>query len=265
MRPDEKRPWDIDVDGDGREVTDEQRKLVRAMVLVRKSVQASRWLILAAIVLAVSGRFARAQIDQQMAARLKATFICKVPSHTRWPAGALDNETLTVGVLGADPYGVGRAIETSISRERLTVATKRGGSEITVRVALRRLSYVPKEDAGRGDFERRLLDCDILFLTNAESKNWPGVRELIARKPILVFGDIQAFTRSGGMIEFVVGRRPDGSRAIDLHVNLDAVREAGLDLESTLLRIRYVTVVKLPQGQGSMGGTGVSFRLAGVR
>jgi hypothetical protein len=106
---------------------------------------------------------------------------------------------------------------------------------------------------------RRLVDCDILFLTQAANKDWPQIRELIADKPILVFGDIHAFSKAGGMIEFVVGTRPDGKPAIDLHVNLDAVRGAGLDLKSTLLRIRYVTVVQLPRRQGSLGVPKVLF------
>lgn len=240
--PAKRRPCYIDVDGRGREVIYEQRKLVRAMVPLRKSVWTSWWLMLVTVLVFFSGPSARAQVDERKAALVKASFVCKVPEYTRWPAGALDDAPLTVGVLGADPHGVGRVIERSISQAGFKVAGRR--------VALRRMSDIPKEAAARSEFEKRLLDCHVLFLTEAVHDDWPQVRELIADKPILVFGEFQTFSRTGGMIEFVVGERPDGARAIDLHVNLDAVRGAGLDLESTLLRIRYVTVVKVPQGQG---------------
>jgi hypothetical protein len=196
--------------------------------------------------LSISASSAKGQIDEGIAARVKATFLCRVPEFTTWPenAAAPATETLTIGVLGDDPHGISQVIQTSITNDNLKV------NGLTV--SLESLSYVPREAAGRKEFEKRLLDCQVLFIASSDRDHWPEIRGMVARRPVLVFGEISGFSQSGGMIEFVVSTRPGGGYGIDLHVDLAAVHAAGLRLKSTFLSIRNVVVVKQSSRQGAI-------------
>lgn len=198
-----------------------------------------------ACLLVCLGSSAAAQIDEGLAARVKATFLCRVPEFTTWPDEKVQPEApWTVCVLGADPYGVSRALESSIARDELKINGRT--------VAVAKLAYAPPDAGERGAFEEKLFRCRTLFVTRAEAEHWPEIRRLVAHKPILVFSEIPQFSRSGGMIEFVMSTRPNGSLGIDLHIDLDAVITAGLHLKSTFLSIRNVLVVKAPNREGAI-------------
>jgi hypothetical protein len=204
------------------------------------------WLLLVTVLVLGRATPAAAQIDEAMVARVKATFLCRVPEFTTWPdeGAAQPPDNLPIGILGQDPLGISQIIETSIARDNLKIKDRR--------VGLVRMTYAPRESEERAAFERKVLRCRVLFLARSEEPHWADLRKLTAGKPILVFSEIPGFSGSGRMIEFVIAQRPDGTRGIDLHVDLVAVTEAGLRLKSTFLSIRYVVVVKMPERQGAL-------------
>jgi hypothetical protein len=74
--------------------------------------------------------------------------------------------------------------------------------------------------------------CHVLFVGETEAAHAEQVVAQVSARPILTVGDAEGFARRGGMINFT--RR--GSR-LGFEINRSAVRRAGLDLSSQLLKL----------------------------
>jgi hypothetical protein len=120
-------------------------------------------------------------------------------------------------------------------------------------VVVERIGYATPGSAGRAVFEKQIRRCHTLFVCPPEEENWPDIRKVTGQYSVLTFSEIKGFARSGGMIEFVLVRRPDGTLNYNLHVDLSAVVDAGIRIPSPVLDLRYVKVVKKPEKGGAQG------------
>ena len=167
-----------------------------------------RLLCAAAIAVAASG-----SVEAQRPAeyQVKAAYLYGFGRFVDWPPGAATSGdgAFVLCVLGDDPFG------------RLLDQTVEGGQLKNQPVVVRRIGRA--EDAAA---------CDTLFVSGSEQSRLPRLLSLLDHRPVLTVGDSPQFAERGGMIGFTM----EGNH-VRFTVNLAAAREAGLMLQSELLRV----------------------------
>lgn len=186
------------------------------------------------------------RVDQKLAASIKAAYLSKLADFTTWPESAMGEAGSPIGitVLGKDPFGVATLLRDAIRQKKLT---SQGRPLVVHRIGSTPDMNIEEQ---RTAFAAALNGCHILFVTDLESDRWNDLKRLLANRPILTVGEFEGCAASGGMIEFVIaGRGKDGKDlGIDMHINLDAVKRADLRLNSRLLSLRWVRIVREAAG-----------------
>ena len=145
--------------------------------------------------------------------QLKAAFLCNFTQFVTWPDSVFSDAEapLIIGILGNDPFGT--YLDQTILGE---TANDRP-------LLLKRYDSVQE------------VDSHILFINLPKQSELVGALAVLKKQPVLTVGDVNGFTRQGGIIRFV----PEGNR-IRLRVNLKAANAAGLIISSKLLRLSEV-------------------------
>jgi len=78
--------------------------------------------------------------------------------------------------------------------------------------------------------------CQILFLSNAHSKQQLALLDVIAGRPILTIGDSHQFTNRGG----IIGLEIEHDR-VQFAINIAASETAGLNISAQLLQLAKIT------------------------
>lgn len=143
--------------------------------------------------------------------QVKAVFLYHFTRFVDWPDSAFGGagEPLTIGVLGADPFG-----------EYLD-STVKGESKGSRPIAIKRLTRAAQA-----------RECQILFIGRAQGVDLEPFLAELKDRPILTVGESESFGRSGGMIRFYTDRT-----RIRLRINLDGVQAAKLSISAKLLRL----------------------------
>jgi hypothetical protein len=151
--------------------------------------------------------------------QVKAVFLFNFAKYVDWPAAAFTNTSapITIGVLGEDRF------DDSLRR---TVAGKTvNGRPFVIR-------HIAVNESPDG--------CHLLFISDSEKKRLGEILGKIKARPVLTVGESGQFLEAGGVINFVIkeGR-------IRLEINLDAARQAGLQISSKLLNVADTVKGKL--------------------
>ena len=162
----------------------------------------------ALLFLAVPPSAVQAGIQQAGEYQVKAAFILNFVNFVDWPGGTLSRDTITIGILGQDPFD--GALD-SLSGKTV------GGR----RVLIRKYNE-PEEAAG----------ANILFIGASERRELPRILKAVRGRSILTIGDSKGFADAGVMINLVVLRKRVG-----FEVNLAAAKRAGLLVSSQLLKL----------------------------
>ena len=144
--------------------------------------------------------------------QLKAAFLYHFTKFVEWPAesSALPaDDTISVCTLGNDTLR--SALDESLRDKKV-----------------RNHSLVIKHLKN----SQQASSCNVLFVSNSESKKLTDILENAASGNVLTVGDSPGFTKRGGCIEFIVD-----SNRIHFVVNLAAARKAGLRISSELLSL----------------------------
>ncbi len=138
--------------------------------------------------------------------RLKAAFVYNFIVYTEWPVAT--GQTLNLCILGNDPFGA----------EIDGLQGKAAGGR---KIALHRKA------AGQA-----LADCQVVFVAASAIEGLPRVLEALRRRPVLTLADSPGAMRRGVVLNMnmVQGK-------VTFEANLQAARDAGLDLSSKLLRL----------------------------
>jgi hypothetical protein len=140
---------------------------------------------------------------------VKAAFLYHFAHFVEWSAARTNATTVTIGVLGKDPFG--ELLDNAVLGK--TVAGRR--------VTVRRFTTIDD-----------LQPCDILFVSSSEAARLPEVLARLGKSPVLTVGEADRFARRGGMIGFFF----EDSR-VRLEVNVGAADAAGLRISSKLLSV----------------------------
>jgi hypothetical protein len=165
-----------------------------------------------AVVLAMAGGLmAEVQAQRPPEYQVKAAYLYGFGRFVEWPASApaAAGPAFVLCVLGGDPFG----------RELDEVTA--GAVMKQKPVSIRRISRL--EESG---------PCHTLFISASEDVRLGTILATLDRRPVLTVSDAPQFAQRGGMIGFFL----DGNR-VRFTVNLPAAQDAGLVLNSELLRV----------------------------
>jgi len=154
--------------------------------------------------------------------RVKAAYLYGFGRFVDWPATApaAAEKAFVVCVLGDDPFG--RLLD-----EVATDAVMKDKP-----VEIRRISRV--EESG---------SCHTLFIGASEGSRLGRILDSLGERPVLTVSDAPGFAERGGMIGFFL----DDNR-VRFTVNLAATQEAGLRMNSELLRVAAGILKSRPPG-----------------
>jgi hypothetical protein len=171
-------------------------------------------------ILAICDLPASAQSPRPTEFQVKAAYLYNFGKFVRWPESASSRQVFTMCVFGNDPFDG--------ALQQVTDGQKVNGLSVEVR-------QVTALDEIKG--------CRVLFI-NGEEPGWRSGIATAKKLSVLTVGDAPDFLERGGMIQFVLI-----ANRVRFEVNLDAAREAGLQLSAELLKVAAKVVA-----QNSPGG-----------
>lgn len=145
-------------------------------------------------------------------AELKSVLLFHLTQFVQWPPAAL-RQAFAIGVLGPDEFGP--ALDQAVGNEQIA------GKPIQVR---------------HGSTASELAGCQIIYVSSEARQSMPQIRAELGPTPALLVGESADFLAEGGMIRFAL----TNSRKIQLEVQLDHLRSAGLSISAQLLRVCVV-------------------------
>jgi hypothetical protein len=159
----------------------------------------------------------RAQVSQPTEYQIKAAFLFNFAKFVQWPPAALAGATspIVIGILGENPFhdDLARTIRNkTIDDHPLVIKELRSPAEAT--------------------------NCHILFISTSEKRRLPEILKGLEGSSVLTVGEMDHFTESGGMINFVL----KGNK-VRFQINHDAATRAGLKISSKLMSLAL-----LPEG-----------------
>ncbi len=146
--------------------------------------------------------------------KLKAALIYKLSKFVDWPdpAGAGNNGTFGICVLGEDPFG---------SALDALAARKTGGRPIRIH----RFTQSETIDTR----------CQIVFISESKRAFLRPILQSLRQRPILTLGDTNNFAEQGGIMQFT-----RGDKRIGFKINLGQARQSGLEIAAPLLELATV-------------------------
>ena|ERR1700722_2882780 len=143
--------------------------------------------------------------------QIKAAFIFNFARFVEWPSSAMGDakSPMIIGVLGENPFH--DVLEKTlrgkdIDYHPLVVKEFRSASEAT--------------------------NCHLLFISTSEKARLPQILKGLKGSSVLTVGEMDHFTESGGMINFVI----EGTK-VRFQINNEAATSAGLKISSKLLAL----------------------------
>jgi uncharacterized protein DUF4154 len=147
----------------------------------------------------------RAQSAAQREYEIKAAYLYNFIKYVDWPSYG---DTITIGVLGANPFGSALAPLNgkSVKGRRLTIK--------------------------QVDSLRDAQKCQIIFVSSSERARLQEIFDNLKPARVLTVGEMQGFANGGGIINFV-----EENNKVRFEINPEAARQAGLSISSELLKL----------------------------
>src|SRR5438128_8118343 len=184
---------------------DTDRHLLFAQIFaVRKLFRLSALLGAACIYFQVPHQ-ASAQSLSSREYNIKAAYLYNFIKYVDWPSYG---DTITIGVLGYDPFGT-------------ALAPLNGKMVKRRRLVIKHLDSV-----------REAQQCQIIFVSSSEKQRLQEIFESLRSARVLTVGETQGFADGGGIINFI-----EENNKIRFEINADAARRTGLNISSELLKL----------------------------
>ena len=151
---------------------------------------------------------------EKRALKLMAAYMYNFVNYTEWPQQSFKkDETLTIGILGRDPFGdVFDRVEGSYIR----------GKRLVIRRFLSS-TYIH--------------DCHMLFIDRSAKEPLKQILTSANEKNVLTISDIDGFAASGGIVEFYYT-----DNNIRFKINVTEANQSNLKISSKILEL--ATIVK---------------------
>jgi hypothetical protein len=149
--------------------------------------------------------------------QVKSLFLLHFAKYVDWPADAFEgaNAPIVIGMIGGTGEGkFGRELAKTVE-----------GKTVDGRPLLIRQIQTP-EDCDK---------CHILFIRTSEKTEMAEILVRLKSRPVLTVGETDHFMEQGGVINFL---KKEGK--VRLEINLDAARQANLQISSKLLNVADV-------------------------
>ena len=146
--------------------------------------------------------------------QVKALFLFNFAKYVDWPPAVFagTNAPIIIGLIGEDRFG--DALKKMVEGKRVS------GRQILIQPI--------EKDSDLGK-------CQILFISDSEKNRLSEILDKIKALPVLTVGETDQFMESGVVINFV---KKEGK--IRLEINLEAARQARLEISAQLLRVADV-------------------------
>jgi hypothetical protein len=169
------------------------------------------FLSLGLIWLLLVGGAGRAQESQPTEYQIKAAFLFNFAKFVQWPPAAFSSVTspIIIGILGENPF------HDDLAR---TIRNK----TVDDHPLLIKELLSPKD----------ATNCHLLFISTSEKKRLPEILKGLKGTSVLTVGEMDHFTESGGMINFVM----QGNK-IRFQINQDEATRARLKISSKLMSL----------------------------
>jgi hypothetical protein len=169
------------------------------------------FLCLSLLWLLLAGGLVRAQVAPPTEYQLKAAFLFNFAKFVEWPQAAFasNNSPIVIGVLGQNPFhdDLKQMVRNkTIDNRPLVVQDVHALAEAT--------------------------NCHILFVCSSEKDRLPEIFKALKGASVLTVGEMDHFTESGGMINFVIK-----DNKIRFQINNDQAAKAGLKISSKLMSL----------------------------
>jgi hypothetical protein len=168
------------------------------------------WRQLGLLVLLLSLAAPLAQAKPTREFQVKAAFLYNFAQFVDWPPSAFPapDTPFVIGVLGMDPFGD--------FLDELVQGEKINGRPLVVK----RFRWIGEVDT-----------CHVLFVSGSEGSRVQQIADELHGRAILTVCDWDGFEQRGAIIRLAMEHN-----RVRLRINLDAAREAGLNISSKLLR-----------------------------
>lgn len=168
-----------------------------------------RWIVGLILAVPLLGGSGSAQDAQPSEYQLKAVYLFNFAKFVEWPDTAFSAPAapLVIGVIGKNPFGdylENTVRGKALNGHPLAVREIRAANEIT--------------------------NCHILFISTSEQKRVPEILKNLQNAPVLTVSEMDRFTESGGMINFVWVEK-----TIHFQINDAIAKNVGLKIGSKLL------------------------------
>jgi len=144
--------------------------------------------------------------------KIKAVYLYKFIQFVRWPKELLAQDTITIGILGEDPFGESFA---EVEGKKIIPLNKK--------LVVQKYGVYHKDCA---------LDCNILYIHASEKEKLKDIFNRLSGKKVLVFADMDGFLEAGGMVRFV-----KESEKIRWEMNKAAIDTAGIKLNAQIFQL----------------------------
>jgi len=158
-------------------------------------------------------------------AALKAAFVYNFTKLVTWPESALGGpaDAFVVGVVGKN--GLGSELEAALKDKTM------GGRQIIVR---------------RWQTVDDIAHCHILWLSAEIVADDVAMRRVLQTREVLVVGDAESLAHRGGMVRLYRETTDDGVK-VRFEFNVEAARNAGLEVSSKLLSLARIVTGAMPE------------------
>ena len=137
--------------------------------------------------------------------QIKAAYLYNFIKYVDWPSYG---DTITIGVLGYDPFGT-------------ALAPLNGKLVKGRRLVIKHLDSV-----------RDAQQCQIIFVSSSERQRLQEIFESLRSARVLTVGETQGFADGGGIINFI-----EENNKVRFEINAEAARRTGLNISSELLKL----------------------------
>jgi hypothetical protein len=166
--------------------------------------------LLVGSLLGPAGTVAAANSEYQV----KAAFLYNFMKFVEWPGDGLNNPgTLTLGILGKDPFGD--------ALDEVRGKTAKGRRVVVLHL------HQPEE----------AKECDLLFVCASEKGRLSQILKVVQNARILTVADQEGFCQAGGMINLVFVKNRVG-----FEVNVGAASRVRLRISSQLLKLAHLVL-----------------------